>query len=256
MNQTRQLGRDELTPTYDDLPPEPDPTKRTARIVGVLFIIATVAAAAGVALLGSVLGEPDVLARVTANETRVIVAGLLDLVTAGCVVAIPVLLYPILKRHDERIALGYMASRLVEGIVIVFGAITLLSLMTVAQEAAAAGAAGFAATGAFLEGARDWTDLVGTQVVFGLTALILNYSFYRSRIVPRFISVWGLLGAALIVASSLTAVALGLDPFSTLAIALALPIAINEMVLAVWLIVKGFNRSALTDTGTTSVVRR
>jgi hypothetical protein len=220
--------------------------KKTATIVGVLFIIATVAGAASAAVLGSILEAEGLLDNVASNEGKVLAAVFLDLVLVGAVVAIPVVMFPILRQHTDGVARGYFAARMVEGMVIMAGAIALLTLVTVSQESAdlGVGSSIFGATGTFLLAVREWTDLIGTQLVFGVTALILNLSMFRSMLVPRFISIWGLMGATLAVVSSLSSMFLGLDPFSTTSIVLFLPIAIQEMVMAGWFIVKGFNLSA------------
>ena len=221
--------------------------KTTARVVGILFIIATAAGAASAAVLGSILEAEGLLDGVAANEARVLVAVFLDLVLVGAVVAIPVVMFPILRKHTEGVARGYFAARMVEGMIIMAGAIALLTLATVSQESAdlGGGSSVFGATGTLLLAVREWTDLIGTQLVFGVTALILNLSMFRSLLVPRFISIWGLIGATLAVVSSLSSMFLGLDPFSVTSIVLFLPIAIQEMVMAVWFIVKGFNLSAM-----------
>jgi hypothetical protein len=92
----------------------------------------------------------------------------------------------------------------------------------------------------------DWAQILGAMVVFGLTALILNYLLYQSKLVPRFISVWGFIGAILMLAAGLLAM-FGLGYLSPITVLLGLPMALNEMVLAVWLIVKGFNSSAIAS---------
>lgn len=220
--------------------------KKTATTVGVLFVIATVAGAASAAVLGSILEAEGLLANVASNEGKVLAAVFLDLVLVGAVVAIPVVMFPILRQHTEGVARGYFAARMVEGIVIMAGAIALLTLVTVSQESADLGGGGsvFGATGTLLLTVRETTDLIGTQLVFGVTALILNLSMFRSMLVPRFISIWGLIGATLAVVSSLSSMFLGLNPFSTTSILLFLPIAIQEMFMAGWFIVKGFNLPA------------
>jgi hypothetical protein len=141
---------------------------------------------------------------------------------------------------------GYFAARLLEGMVVVLGAIVLLTLVTVSRESADVvdGATEFGSIGGALVAARDWTDLIGTHLVFGVSALILNLSMFRSLLIPRFISIWGLIGAALAIVSTLSIMLLDLDPFSTTSIVLLLPIAVQEMVMAIWFIVKGFNLSA------------
>jgi len=223
--------------------------KRTATTVGILFIIATMAGVISVALIGSILDPQGILDNVAADDTSVVLAVLFDLVLAGAVIAIPVVMFPVLKQQSEGAARGYFAARIVEGMVIVLGAIVLLTLVTVSRESADVvdGATEFGSIGAALLAARDWTDLIGTQLVFGVTALILNLSMFRSLLLPRFISIWGLIGAALAIVSTLSIMLLDLDPFSTTSIVLLLPIAVQEMVMAIWFIVKGFNLAEFAE---------
>jgi len=225
--------------------------RKTAIIVGVLFIIATVAGILSQVFLGSILDGPDYLINFSVNENQVIIGALLDLIMAAAIFGIPVMLFPILKQHNENIALGYLVARIFEAIPVVIGAISLLSLLKLSQEFVIAGATDashFQTLGNLLLTARDSTDLIGTQIVFSLTVLILNYLLYQSRIIPRFISVWGLIGAPLILAAGLLGMFGLVSPFSTISILLSFPIALQEMVFAVWLIVKGFTPSAI-DSG-------
>ena len=224
--------------------------RKTAIIVGVLFITATVAGILSVVFLEPILDDPDYLINVSANEKQVIIGALLDLIMAAAIFGIPVMLFPILKKHNENLALGYVVARIFEAVVVVVGAISLLSLLTLSQEfikAAAPDASYFQTFGTLLLAARDWTDLIGTQIVFSLTALILNYSLYQSKLIPRFIPVWGLVGALLMLAAGLLGMFGLVSPFSTISILLYLPLASQEMVFAVWLIVKGFNSSAIVS---------
>jgi len=217
--------------------------KAHARIVGVLFLVATAAAATSQVILGSRLDDADYLTSLAADETQIRIAALLDLVTAAAVVAIPIMLFSILKRHGETISVGYLVARVLEAVVIIVGAIGLLALLVVSQDFVAGtqgDAASFETLGSMLLGVRDLTDPLGTQLIFALTAAILNYSLYRTRLVPRFLSIWGLVGMPLMLASGLLGL-FGNDPFSTTSIVLAAPLAINEMALVVWLLVKGYN---------------
>ena len=217
--------------------------KTLARIVGILFIVATAAAAASQGVLGSLLDDAGYLTELSGNASQVRIGALLDLVTAAAVVGIPVMLFPILKRQSETISVAYLVARLLEAVVIIVGAVVMLALLALSQDFVATVAvdgAPFETTGSLLLSTRDLTDALGTQVIFSLTALILNYSLYRSRLVPRFLSTWGLVGAPLMLVSGLVAL-FGRDPFSTTSVVLAAPLAIQEMVFAVWLIVKGFN---------------
>ena len=224
--------------------------KKTARIVGALFITATVASIlATFGFLEPILNAPDYLISVSANETQWIMGVLIDAINSAAVVAIAVLLFPIFRKFNEALALGYVASRIIECVILIAGHISLLLLLTLSQDYVQAGApdaAYFQSIGSLLLGVYDWTFLLGPMIVLSLTALILNYVFYQSRLVPRLISVWGLIGATLMLAAGLLGM-FGLSPTSTITILLGLPLALNEMVLAVWLIVKGFNSSAIAS---------
>ena len=212
-------------------------------IVGVLFITATVAAILAGILIKPILDDPDYLINVSANKNQVLIGVLLELITAGAVVGTAVMLFPVFKKHNEALALGYVGGRSIEGIIIIVGAIGALLLLTLSQEyvAQAPDASSFPTLGTLLIAVRDWTLLLGPMIVFSLNALILNYLFYQSGLVPQFISVWGLIGAPLVLAAGLLVMFGRTPPISTIVILLTLPIALNEMVLAVWLIVKGFN---------------
>jgi hypothetical protein len=219
--------------------------KTTARIVGALFIIATVTAILGMGFLGSTLDAPDYLVNVPENETQVIIAVILESILAVSVFGIGIVMFPILKRHVESLALGYVGIRLTEAIFVMVASISLLSLLTVCQEyvAGAADVSDYQPLGTLLLALRDWAFVFGTFIFLGLGGLFLNYLLYRSRLIPRWLSVWGLIGAALILLTGVLGL-FGLDPESSTTTFLAAPIAVQEMVFAVWLIVKGFNSSA------------
>lgn len=218
--------------------------------MGVLFITATVAGILSQVFLVSILDDPDYLINFSVNENQVIMGALFDLIMTAAIFGIPVMLFPILKKHNENIALGYLVTRIFEAVPVIVGTISLLLLLTLSQEFVIAGvtdASYYQTFGTLLLAARDWTDLIGTQIVFSLTALILNYSLYQSKLVPRFISVWGLIGALLILAAGVLGLFDIVSPFSTISIFLYLPIAVQEIVFAVWLIVKGFNLSTIAS---------
>jgi len=213
--------------------------KKTARIVGTLFITATVASSLGFVILDPILNAPDILVNISANITQVIMGVLLLLINCAAVVVIPVMLFPILKKHNEALAVGYLGSRIIESVILIVGSICLLSLLTLSQEfvqAATPDASYFQTSGTLLLAMHDWTLLLGIMIVFSLTALILNYLLYQSGLIPRWLSGWGLIGAILLLAAGLLEV-FGFNPTEIL----SLPIALQEMVFAVWLIVKGFN---------------
>ncbi len=218
-----------------------DSYRKTAIIVGVLFIVATVTAIVSIVFLGSNLDPPDYLDNVSANEKQVIIAVIFWLILAVSVMGIGVMMFPILKKHNEGLALGYVGLRLIETILIIVASISLLSLLTLSQEyvAGTLDATYYQPSGTLLLALFEWSFAIGTMIFLGLGGLPLYYVLYQTRLVPRWLSVWGLIGAALVLLYGLMAL-FGLDPAI-----LAAPIAVQEMVFAVWLIIKGFNPSAV-----------
>ncbi len=221
-----------------------DSYRKTAIIVGVLFITATVTSILGGSLIASVIDSPDDFLNVSANENQIILGCLLVLVDALSVIFIAILMFPILKKRNEGLALGYVGLRIFEAVIFIVGVISILSLLTLSQEyvAGALDASYFQALGTLLLGVYDWAWLLGPLIFFALSTLPFYYLLYKSKLVPQWLSGWGLIGGTLLLVSGLLAM-FGLDTASTILMFLALPIAVNEMVLAVWLIVKGFNTS-------------
>ena len=151
-----------------------------------------------------------------------------------------------LRKHHEAFALGSVAFRIVESLLYILGVVGLLSLLALSREYVKAGASNasvFQVSGALLLAIKEWAGQLGV-IAFTLGALMYYFVFFRSRLVPRWLSSWGLLAAASSLAAALLTVSGLMIPFSTVFILLQLPIAVQEMVLAVWLIVKGFNPSA------------
>jgi len=224
--------------------------RKTAIIVGVLFITATVVSVLEyLVILPPILNAPDYLVKVSANKTQWIIGMLFYLINCAAVVVIPIMLFPVFKKHNEALALGYVGARIIESVTLIVGLISLLSLLTLSQEyvqAAAPDASYFQTLGTSLLAVSAWSHLLGAMIVFSIGALILNYLLYGSKLIPRFISVWGLIGATLLFAAGLLGM-FGLSPSSTISIFLTIPIGLNEMVLAVWLIGKGFNSSAIVS---------
>jgi hypothetical protein len=222
------------------------PVRRTATMVGVLFLLGYLGVFLGSALYAPTLDAPDYLARIFPERARVIRGMLIELINDAAVVGIAVLLFPILRRHGEGIALGYVGFRVVEAAILVVGKTSVLSLVTLSQEYIAAGAAeasSYRAAGAFALAAREWTGKI-SSAFFILGAVILYSMLYKSKLVPRFISVWGLVAAASLATANLLGVpdlTQGFQP----AMILYSPIVVSELLLAIWLIVKGFNPSAI-----------
>ena len=217
--------------------------KRTARIVGVLFIIGTLA---GILSFfgGTIIDDPDYLIKASENENQIIIGALFILIMGFALAMVPVMMFPIFRKFNEALALGYVVFRGALETVTYFGGVIIwLFLITSSQEYVKAGAPDasyFQTLGTLLLEAADWIDYIST-LAFGLGALMFYYLLYQSKLIPRWLSGWGLIGAILVLAVGLLAM-FGLD----LAILWA-PLALQEMVLAVWLIVRGFNPSAIAS---------
>ena len=222
--------------------------KNSAKLVGILFIIATVAGVLSVAFLGPSLADPDCLINYAANANQIIIGALLDLVGAAAFVCLSIVIFPVLKKHNERIAIGYIVARSFEAVPFIIANLCLLSLVAVSQEYVAMGnpdAANFLPAWAGLRALYDIAQLLGPRILASLAAVPFYALLYQTRLLPRWISVWGLLAAPLYFASGMLAIIGWVDPSSTFSVLLFIPAALLEMVLAVWLIVKGFNTSAL-----------
>jgi hypothetical protein len=216
-----------------------DTDRRTAVIVGVLFILATAASILGSVVLGSALDGDDYLASFPGGQ--VTLAAVLFLIAATSAFGTAVLLFPILRRHAEGLATGYVGLRAFENILYVAGTVGLLMMLTVSESDAAGATAStdVRVVGAALLALHSWAVLLGTLIFAGLGVLTLNSVLYRSRLVPRWLSVWGLIGGAGVFLYGLLGI-LGVDAgLGSPYMLLAMPLAFQEMVFAVWLIAKG-----------------
>jgi hypothetical protein len=224
-------------------------SRKSGIVVGVLFILAAITAVIGLVLYGPILHDPDYIIEGATNESQILWGAFLEIILAISVIGISVAMFPILKKHDEGIAIGYVCFRLLEATMIIIGIMSLLSIVTLGQEyvkAVAPNAQSFLTAGKLLVAIHDWTFLFGPNVALGPSTLMMSYVLYRSRFVPRFIAVLGLIGGPLIFASAMF-VMFGLYlQTSVWGVVLALPVFAYEMTLAAWLIVKGFNSSAMS----------
>jgi len=221
--------------------------RKTAIIVGVLFIIGFAGILTAV-LTKPILDSPDYLIKISANEKQILLGALFQLIMAAACAGIGISLYPVLKKYNEGLALGSVGFRIIEAVLFFVATTGLLSLIPLSQEYVKAGASDtshFQTLGTILLAERDSVFNLGFMA-FTLGALMYYYIFYQSKLIPRWLSGWGFIAAALSLSQALL-VMFGEEPFSTISILLNFPILVNEIVLAVWLIVKGFNPSAIAS---------
>ncbi len=218
--------------------------RTTARVAGVLFIIATAANLLSIVFLGS-LDDSDYLTKISENGGQVALGVFLLIIAAFASAAIALSLYPVLKRYREGLAIGAVGFRIIEGLLYTLGAVSVLLLLTLSREfvkAAAPDSAYFGTLGTLLKAVRDWAGLAGI-LAFYPGALMYYFIFYKSRIVPRWLSGWGAAGAVLGLVAAMLVLFQVAGSMSTPQVVLNVPIGIQEMVFAVWLIVKGFRPS-------------
>lgn len=215
--------------------------RRIAGIVGASFIVAMIASLLGGAMVEGVTAEPDYLAVAAGGPAALTTGVALELVNALAVVLIAVALYAIVKRDSGGIALGYVGFRVVEAVALVAAAIIPIRIVALGRQVATAEAAArsdLGLVGDQLLATRAWLAGVPVPLFFCLGAVLLYTWLIRSRLLPRFIPVWGLLGVAGIAVVNLV------DVGTTTAMILALPIILNELFMGGWLLFRGFDGRA------------
>ncbi len=218
-----------------------DTNRKAAVAAGVLFIVATVAGVISrVAFLTPVLGLPDPLAAVSANETRVVLGAALLFVGGAAAAGIAIAMYPAMRGHGEALALGSVGFRLIEGTFYLGIVVCLLILVAMGEQAASSGGpVAFAVPVALVLAAREALGQVSV-LAFAVGATMYYWLFYRSRLVPRWLSAWGLVAIASLAVSVVLVIFGVIEPMSQPQVLLAAPLGVQEMVLAGWLIAKGF----------------
>jgi hypothetical protein len=223
--------------------------RKNGIVAGVLLLAAIVTGSVGVAINNSILTAPDVLTQVAIHPLRVTIGALLWMLMAFCCAGIGIWLYPVLKTINPAMAAGAMGFRIMEGTIFIVSATAVMRLVTLASQ-------GFntdislvsvyeVATN-MLVAENEWLGSVAGALAFCLGALLYYILMIQSRIVPRWLSVWGL---AAILSHLVWAnlVMFGVNSIPVMPLLMNLPIALNEVVLAIWLIVKGFDLSHMNS---------
>lgn len=213
----------------------------TAIIVGVLFIVGTVSGILSAVFTGSILEASDYLVQVAANETQILTGAFFVLLMGLSLAMVPVMMYPLFKKQNEALALGAVVFRgPIEAAVYILMVVSWLLLIVVSKESAtAADASSFKALGAVLVKASETINPV-LEIVFSLGALMFYTLFYQTRLIPRWLSGWGIIGGIVYLVAGVMAL-FG----APMEILLAL-LGVQEMAMALWLIFKGFSQSANT----------
>jgi hypothetical protein len=222
-------------------------TRKTALVAGIFYLI-TFISIPTLALYGPIKNHHDWILG-SGGHTAVLVGGFLEVIVALAGIGTAVTLYPVVKRQNESLALGFAAARILEASMIFAGVVSLLSLVTLRQDlgaAAGTNTAALVATGASHAAVYNWTFLLGQSLMPGINALLLGSLMYRSRLVPRIIPVVGLIGAPLLLIAVFATLFGGSMPPPAWTGLAAVPVAAWEFSLGVWLVVKGFRPSPIT----------
>ena len=231
-------------------PPKGTPmssTRKTALVAGIFYLI-TFISIPTLALYGPIKNHRDWILG-SGGHTAVLVGGFLEVIVALAGIGTAVTLYPVVKRQNESLALGFAAARVLEASMIFAGVVSLLSLVTLRQHLGAAAGANtgvLVTTAASHAAVYNWTFLLGQSLMPGINALLLGSLMYRSRLVPRIIPVIGLIGAPLLITAVFATLLGGSMPPPSWTVLAAVPVAAWEFSLGIWLVVKGFKPSPIT----------
>lgn len=185
----------------------------------------------------------------SAHANHVTLGALIELILVVSVIGTATTMFPILRKYNETIALWHVYFRFLVAVIITIGIISGLFLLTLSQNFVATGAsdiASYQASGILLKAMHDWTFMLGPLFMLGINTIMYSYIFYKTKLVPRSLSILGMSGAVLVFINALLVLFGVVEQLSAWGI-MALPIAAFKMILGVWLLVKGFNESALSS---------
>src|SRR5580704_10529565 len=219
-------------------------TRKTALVAGVFYLI-TFVSIPTLAIYRPVLNHRDWILS-SGSSTGVLVGGLLEVIVALAGIGTAVTLYPVVKRQHEGLALGFVTARVLEGVMIFTGVVSLLSLVTLRQDLSGANAAALVTVGASHVAVYNWTFLLSQSLMPGINAVLLGTLMYRSRLVPRVIPVMGLIGGPLLIIAVFATLLGQHSSLAGLAGLPVIPVAAWEFSLGVWLAFKGFKPSPIT----------
>ena len=222
-----------------------DPARKNEKITGVFFIAATTTAIIGAQLYSPVLQQTDFLGAAAQAPGQIALGALFELILAFSAVGTGIMLYPYLKRYSESWGLGYALFRSLEVVFILMGVTSMLAIAQLGRESA--GLSGpellsVRTAANLMKTIYGWAFVLGPHFMLGINTFIYSSIFYQTRLLPRRLSALGMLGAVLIFMAAVLELLGFIPPLSVQILFFALPIAVYEMVLAAWLIVKGFSK--------------
>ena len=219
--------------------------RKTAIYAGILIIIGMVA---GILSIVPSVESPDYLTEVSANQNQVLSGAFFQFTLVPIYIGFALILYPIIQKYSKSLAIGFVSFRVIAGVFQIVGVIALPIFILLSQEyleSTASDLMFFQTFGAVLKLGRDLANHVGVMLATGLGNLILFYIFYNTKLIPRWLSSWGLIGNALAMLASFLILFQLIDVVTYHFAVLIIPLVLQEIILAIWLIVKGFNLSVI-----------
>ncbi len=217
--------------------------RKVAAVAGWLYVLGFIT---GILSVAYAVDAPDYLVKAAANANEVMTAAFFHLMMAPAYVGIAIALYPVLRQYHPHLAFGFASFRVIAGGFVILGVIFLLQILTLSQEfvrAAAPEAAYFQTLGVMLQTGRDLVNHIAMILAVSLSGLMYYALLYQKRLVPRWLSGWGLAGTTLTIFATLLVMFRLISIITTSYLVLNIPMALQEIVLAVWLIVKGFSQT-------------
>ncbi len=224
-----------------------DSNRRRTILAGALYLIGTIA---GILSIAPAIDATDYLIRASANANQVLVGALFQFVMTIAYVGFAIALYPILRRYQETLALGFLGFRIIAAVLNIVGFISLLLLLSLSQEFVKAGMPDpsyFPTLGGILRSGRDLVNHVAMILSSSVGSLMFYLSLYLTKLIPRWLSLWGLLGTLFSISASLLIMFHFINIITTAYLALNLPLILLEVVLAIWFIAKGFDSNVLSS---------
>ena len=218
-----------------------NPLKNNVKLAGLLIIIGIIA---GILSIASSVDSPNYLTEAAASTAQVSIAALFQFILSLTYVCFAILLYPIVKKYSQGLALGFLSFRIIAGVVLIVGTIMLLSILILSQEfvnTTPQNRWAFEAFGNVLKITRDHINHVFMVFAIGMGNLMLYFLFLRTKLLPNWLSTWGIVGTVLSIAASVLLLFNFMEVVTIEYVALNAPTAFFEIVLGIWLVFRGLH---------------
>lgn len=218
-----------------------DSNKIRSRITGAFFISATVTAIIGATLYSPIFNNTEYLDEGFNHSGQVLLGVIFELILCCSNIGTGIMLFPHLKKYNESAAMGYVMFRFLEVVFIALSLVSALGVLSLSESYLASSSpeiSSFQVTGNFLRSLHMWVNILGPNFILGINTFIYSYVFYKTGLVPRKLSIYGLIAAVLIFINSIFEIFGAHTQFSLQSVILSFPIFSYEMILAGWIIVK------------------